>query len=92
MFFFFLTYVKEVRIYGKGNPIKIVAVDCGLKHNAVRLLVKVNQHVSEKNIDSFSMYLWFISLFRTNWKAWFVNFSNSILLMLQQSEILTLTH
>ncbi|KAG8124663.1 hypothetical protein E2320_019916, partial [Naja naja] len=25
---------KEVRIYGKGNPIKIVAVDCGVKHNA----------------------------------------------------------
>ncbi|XP_061463660.1 carbamoyl-phosphate synthase [ammonia], mitochondrial isoform X3 [Rhineura floridana] len=31
---------KEVKVYGKGNPIKIVAVDCGLKHNAIRLLVK----------------------------------------------------
>ncbi|GCB61260.1 hypothetical protein scyTo_0009304 [Scyliorhinus torazame] len=31
---------KEVKIYGKGNPIKIVAVDCGIKHNIIRLLVK----------------------------------------------------
>uniref|UniRef100_A0A8C3RCI8 Carbamoyl phosphate synthase arginine-specific large chain n=1 Tax=Cyanoderma ruficeps TaxID=181631 RepID=A0A8C3RCI8_9PASS len=31
---------KEVKIYGRGNPIKVVAVDCGLKHNVIRLLVK----------------------------------------------------
>ncbi|KAM8807030.1 carbamoyl-phosphate synthase [ammonia], mitochondrial [Eudromia elegans] len=31
---------KEIKIYGKGNPIKVVAVDCGLKHNIIRLLVK----------------------------------------------------
>ncbi|NXA10740.1 CPSM synthase, partial [Sapayoa aenigma] len=31
---------KEVKVYGRGNPIKIVAVDCGLKHNIIRLLVK----------------------------------------------------
>ncbi|XP_053139380.1 carbamoyl-phosphate synthase [ammonia], mitochondrial isoform X5 [Hemicordylus capensis] len=31
---------KEVKVYGKGNPIKIIAVDSGLKHNAIRLLVK----------------------------------------------------
>ncbi|NXA17686.1 CPSM synthase, partial [Ibidorhyncha struthersii] len=31
---------KEVKVYGRGNPIKVVAVDCGLKHNVVRLLVK----------------------------------------------------
>uniref|UniRef100_UPI00398E636B carbamoyl-phosphate synthase [ammonia], mitochondrial isoform X2 n=1 Tax=Pristiophorus japonicus TaxID=55135 RepID=UPI00398E636B len=31
---------KEVKIYGKGNAIKIVAVDCGIKHNIIRLLVK----------------------------------------------------
>ncbi|XP_005279740.2 carbamoyl-phosphate synthase [ammonia], mitochondrial [Chrysemys picta bellii] len=31
---------KEVKVYGKGNPIKVVAVDCGLKNNAIRLLVK----------------------------------------------------
>ncbi|NWS99344.1 CPSM synthase, partial [Mionectes macconnelli] len=31
---------KEVKVYGRGNPIKVVAVDCGLKHNTIRLLVK----------------------------------------------------
>ncbi|NXQ13915.1 CPSM synthase, partial [Peucedramus taeniatus] len=31
---------KEVKIYGRGNPIKVVAVDCGMKHNVIRLLVK----------------------------------------------------
>eukprot|EP00592_Proboscia_alata_P019572 CAMPEP_0194419310 /NCGR_PEP_ID=MMETSP0176-20130528/18500_1 /TAXON_ID=216777 /ORGANISM="Proboscia alata, Strain PI-D3" /LENGTH=1537 /DNA_ID=CAMNT_0039226239 /DNA_START=109 /DNA_END=4722 /DNA_ORIENTATION=- len=30
---------KEVITYGKGNPIKILAVDCGMKHNIVRQLV-----------------------------------------------------
>ncbi|NXT25397.1 CPSM synthase, partial [Syrrhaptes paradoxus] len=30
----------EVRVYGRGNPIKVVSVDCGLKHNVIRLLVK----------------------------------------------------
>ncbi|XP_068804013.1 carbamoyl-phosphate synthase [ammonia], mitochondrial isoform X2 [Struthio camelus] len=31
---------KEVQVYGRGNPTKVVAVDCGLKHNVIRLLVK----------------------------------------------------
>ncbi|XP_049658643.1 carbamoyl-phosphate synthase [ammonia], mitochondrial [Accipiter gentilis] len=31
---------KELKVYGRGNPIKVVAVDCGLKHNVIRLLVK----------------------------------------------------
>uniref|UniRef100_UPI002540CBA2 carbamoyl-phosphate synthase [ammonia], mitochondrial n=1 Tax=Euleptes europaea TaxID=460621 RepID=UPI002540CBA2 len=31
---------KDIKVYGKGNPIKVIAVDCGLKHNAVRLLIK----------------------------------------------------
>ncbi len=30
---------KEVKIYGKGNPIKIMGVDCGMKYNMIRLLV-----------------------------------------------------
>ncbi|XP_013931789.1 PREDICTED: carbamoyl-phosphate synthase [ammonia], mitochondrial [Thamnophis sirtalis] len=49
--------IKEVRIYGKGNPIKIVAVDCGLKHNAVRLLVKrgAEVHLVPWNHDFTSM-------------------------------------
>merc|ERR1712131_6394 len=31
---------KEIQVFGKGNPIKVVAVDCGIKHNIIRLLVK----------------------------------------------------
>jgi carbamoyl-phosphate synthase (ammonia) len=31
---------KEVKIYGKGNPIKVIAVDCGMKYNIIRQLVK----------------------------------------------------
>jgi carbamoyl-phosphate synthase (ammonia) len=30
---------KTVKIYGKGNPLKIVAVDCGIKANIIRMLV-----------------------------------------------------
>lgn len=29
----------EVRIFGKGNPYKILAVDCGIKSNMIRMLV-----------------------------------------------------
>jgi carbamoyl-phosphate synthase (ammonia) len=32
--------VKEPTVYGKGNPIKVIAVDCGMKYNIIRLLVK----------------------------------------------------
>lgn len=31
---------KEIEIFGKGNPIKIVCVDCGVKENIIRNLVK----------------------------------------------------
>jgi len=39
--------VKEKTIYGKGNPTKVIAVDCGMKNNIIRLLVKrgVELHV-----------------------------------------------
>ena len=30
---------KEIKTYGKGNPIKIMGVDCGMKYNMIRLLV-----------------------------------------------------
>ena len=30
---------KSVKIYGKGNPVKILAVDCGVKYNIIRELV-----------------------------------------------------
>lgn len=31
---------KEIKVYGKGNPTKIIAVDCGMKFNIIRQLVK----------------------------------------------------
>jgi carbamoyl-phosphate synthase (ammonia) len=31
--------VKEPKIYGAGNALKIVAVDCGIKNNMIRILV-----------------------------------------------------
>jgi len=31
---------KEVKVYGKGNPVKVIAVDCGMKFNIIRQLVK----------------------------------------------------
>ncbi|NWV00271.1 CPSM synthase, partial [Upupa epops] len=48
---------KEVKVYGRGNPIKVVAVDCGLKHNVIRLLVKVGAevHLVPWNYDFTSM-------------------------------------
>ena len=30
---------KEVKYFGKGNPLKILAVDCGMKSNIIRMLV-----------------------------------------------------
>jgi len=35
------SFQQEMKVFGKGNPIKVVAVDCGIKHNIIRLLVKV---------------------------------------------------
>ena len=43
-FSFTLWFLKwqDVKVYGKGNPTKVVAVDCGIKNNVIRLLVKVS--------------------------------------------------
>lgn len=30
---------KEVKYFGKGNPVKVLAVDCGIKSNIIRMLV-----------------------------------------------------
>jgi carbamoyl-phosphate synthase (ammonia) len=32
--------IKEPKVYGRGNPTKIIAVDCGMKYNIIRQLVK----------------------------------------------------
>lgn len=31
---------KEIKVYGKGNKVKVIAVDCGMKYNIIRQLVK----------------------------------------------------
>lgn len=36
---------KEVRIFGEGNPTKLLAVDCGIKYNMIRHLVDRNCEV-----------------------------------------------
>uniref|UniRef100_Q9PTM9 Carbamoyl-phosphate synthase [ammonia], mitochondrial n=1 Tax=Opsanus beta TaxID=95145 RepID=Q9PTM9_9TELE len=48
---------KETKVFGKGNPIKVVAVDCGVKHNIIRLLVKrgVEVHLVPWNQDLMSL-------------------------------------
>ncbi|XP_069472013.1 carbamoyl-phosphate synthase [ammonia], mitochondrial [Ambystoma mexicanum] len=37
---------KDIKVYGKGNPVKLVAVDCGVKHNIIRQLVKRGAEVN----------------------------------------------
>ncbi|CAB1328699.1 unnamed protein product, partial [Coregonus sp. 'balchen'] len=48
---------KETRVFGKGNLIKVVAVDCGIKHNIIRLLVKrgAEVHLVPWNQDLMSL-------------------------------------
>ena len=38
--------VKEPRVYGAGNPIKVIALDCGIKFNMIRELVNRGAEVS----------------------------------------------
>lgn len=36
---------KETKVYGQGNPVKVLAVDCGIKNNIIRMLVKKGAEV-----------------------------------------------
>ena len=36
----------DLQVYGKGNPLKIVALDCGIKHNMIRCLVQRGAEVT----------------------------------------------
>lgn len=38
--------IKEPRVFGKGNPVKVLAVDCGIKYNIVRHLVRRGAEVT----------------------------------------------
>ncbi|KAJ8282992.1 hypothetical protein COCON_G00055110 [Conger conger] len=57
---------KETVVFGKGNPIKVVAVDCGIKHNIIRLLVKRGAEVHLVPWDQDLMSLEYDGLFISN--------------------------
>ncbi|XP_076731255.1 carbamoyl-phosphate synthase [ammonia], mitochondrial isoform X3 [Maylandia zebra] len=57
---------KEVKVFGKGNPIKVVAVDCGIKHNIIRLLVKRGAEVHLVPWDQDLLSLDYDGLFISN--------------------------
>lgn len=57
---------KETKVFGKGNPIKIVAVDCGIKHNIIRLLVQRGAEVHLVPWDQDLMSLDYDGLFISN--------------------------
>ncbi|KAF6719479.1 Carbamoyl-phosphate synthase [ammonia], mitochondrial [Oryzias melastigma] len=57
---------KETRVFGKGNPVKVVAVDCGIKHNIIRLLVKRGAEVHLVPWDQDLLSLQYDGLFISN--------------------------
>ncbi|RLN44376.1 hypothetical protein BBI17_000937, partial [Phytophthora kernoviae] len=63
-----LVSTKEVKIYGKGNPLKILAVDCGIKYNIIRELVKRGAEVKRVpwNHDISKEIGWYDGLFISN--------------------------
>ncbi|POM73123.1 Carbamoyl-phosphate synthase, large subunit, partial [Phytophthora palmivora] len=63
-----LVSTKEVITYGKGNPLKILAVDCGIKYNIIRELVKRGAEVKRVpwNHDISSEIGWYDGLFISN--------------------------
>lgn len=36
----------KVRVFGRGNQVKIIAVDCGIKNNIIRKLVRGGAEVN----------------------------------------------
>ncbi|XP_077473870.1 carbamoyl-phosphate synthase [ammonia], mitochondrial [Stigmatopora argus] len=57
---------KESKVFGKGNPVKVVAVDCGIKHNIIRLLVKRGAEVHLVPWDQDLLSLDYDGLFISN--------------------------
>ncbi|KAG5851723.1 hypothetical protein ANANG_G00054780, partial [Anguilla anguilla] len=57
---------KETVVFGEGNPIKVVAVDCGIKHNIIRLLVKRGAEVHLVPWDQDLLSLEYDGLFISN--------------------------
>ena len=38
----YFVFFQKVKMYGVGNPYRVVAIDCGIKHNMIRHLVQVD--------------------------------------------------
>ncbi|CAK4069159.1 unnamed protein product [Aphanomyces euteiches] len=59
---------KTVKTFGKGNPLKILAVDCGIKYNIIRELVKRGAEVKlvPWDHDIESEMNWYDGLFISN--------------------------
>lgn len=59
---------KEVQYFGKGNSIKVLAVDCGIKMNMIRMLVKRGAEVKVVpwNYDFYSELDQFDGIFISN--------------------------
>ncbi|XP_061648850.1 carbamoyl-phosphate synthase [ammonia], mitochondrial isoform X3 [Phyllopteryx taeniolatus] len=57
---------KESKVFGRGNPVKVVAVDCGIKHNIIRLLVKRGAEVHLVPWDQDLLSLSYDGLFISN--------------------------
>uniref|UniRef100_A0A3Q3JR93 ATP-grasp domain-containing protein n=1 Tax=Monopterus albus TaxID=43700 RepID=A0A3Q3JR93_MONAL len=57
---------QEIKVFGKGNPIKVVATDCGIKHNIIRLLVKRGAEVHLVPWDQDLLSLDYDGLFVSN--------------------------
>jgi carbamoylphosphate synthase small subunit len=47
---------QNVRVFGRGNKVKILAVDCGMKHNIIRMLVN-------RSAEVFYIYIYISSFF-----------------------------
>ncbi|RLN93077.1 hypothetical protein BBJ28_00018515, partial [Nothophytophthora sp. Chile5] len=63
-----LVSTKEVKIFGEGNPLKILAVDCGIKYNIIRSLCARGAEVKlvPWNHDISSEIGWYDGLFISN--------------------------
>ncbi|OQR98727.1 carbamoyl-phosphate synthase, ammonia [Thraustotheca clavata] len=59
---------KTVKTYGQGNPLKILAVDCGIKYNIIRQLVSRGAEVKlvPWDHDIVSEMKWYDGLFISN--------------------------
>ena len=63
-----LVSTKQIREFGQGNPLKVLALDCGIKYNIIRKLVEKGAHVKlvPWDFDIQSQADWYDGLFISN--------------------------